>query len=134
MYQKIRSKLLFFIPTLILCFFFTACSGGQEKGGNDAIAGIWEMTQITAGNSQVSADDYMKSADVTRVPTLTFESNGNVTLEVDGDSGSGTWLEKGGQYTVTYKSGEEEVTKQVEMDNGTLTMEQDGYTLTYERK
>lgn len=134
MYHKLRSKRIVIIPALILCFLFTSCDSGQEKGGNGAIAGTWEMTRIAAGNEEISAADYMKSADVKQVPVLCFESDGKVTLDVEGVSGSGTWLEQNGQYTITYTSGGKDVTKQISFDNDTLVMEQNGYTLTYERK
>ncbi|MCE2603872.1 lipocalin family protein, partial [Pseudomonas aeruginosa] len=72
--------------------------------------------------------------DVDKVPVLTFEDDGKVTLDVNGDSGTGTWSEEGGAYSITYKSGDDDVTKSVELDGSTLKMEQNGYALTYEKK
>ena len=135
MHYKRDSKVFAFILILIMGLLFVSCSPGREKGGSTAIVGTWEMVQITAGSSQVNAEDYMKSANVNQVPVLSFEEDGTVTLKTDSSSGSGTWLEQNGQYTITYQSSDrEDVTKKVDLSNDTLTMEQNGYILTYERK
>ena len=67
------------------------------------------------------------------MPVLKFETDGSVTLDVDGASGTGTWSEKNGNYSITYKTDGEEHTQSVDMDGSTLTMRQNGYTLTYTR-
>ena len=136
MYQTARTKHhLFFISVLmLLCLFLASCGSDQKTGGNNAIAGTWEMTEISSGTSQMSAEDYMKSADVEKVPVLKFETDGSVTLDVNGDSGTGTWAEENGNYSITYKTDSEEHTQSVDMDGSMLTIKQNGYTLTYERQ
>lgn len=135
MCHKKKYSFLSFFLVLILCLMFTAC-GGQENsaGDSDAIVGTWEMTEITAGSSQVSAAEYMKAANVSKVPVLTFEGSGKVTLELDGDSGSGTWSNENGAYSISYGSGEDETVKALDVNGSRLVMEQDGYTLTYEKR
>ena len=132
MYPTKRSRRFAFLSVFILCLSLTAC-GGETAGAGDPIVGTWEMTEITAGNRQVNAQEYKAAADVSRVPVLTFEENGEVILDMDGESGSGKWSEEGGQYSITYKRGDEEQNAALEMEEGLLIMEQDGYILTYKK-
>lgn len=132
-YRK-KQILLTAVMTALLCALLAACGSEQNVGGNTAIAGTWEMTDISTGVKQMSAEDYKKSAGVSKAPVLVFEKDGAVTLEVDGDSGSGTWTEENGNYSITYRTEGEDHTQAVEMDGSKLTMEQNGYTLTYERQ
>ena len=64
MYQTARTKHhLFFISVLmLLCLFLASCGSDQKTGGNNAIAGTWEMTEISSGTSQMSAEDSVKVA------------------------------------------------------------------------
>ena len=134
MYQM-KKNIPALILAMVLCIGLAACGAGdQKKGGNTAIVGTWELSEIAAGSSKMGAEDYMKSADVDKVPVLTFEDDGKVTLDVNGASGTGTWAAEGGAYSITYKSGDDDVTKSVELDGSTLKMEQNGYALTYEKK
>ncbi|MCQ4635855.1 lipocalin family protein [Anaerovorax odorimutans] len=134
MYQM-RNKAIALILAMVLCVGLSACGqGSQKKGGDTAIVGTWELSEIGTGSSKMSADDYMKSAEVSKVPALTFEDDGTVTLDVDGNSGTGTWLEESGSYSITYKSGDEEVKKDLELTDSSLKMEQDGFALTYRKK
>lgn len=136
MCKRIQKKLLAVVfATAIAGFGLTACGGSdQNSGADNGIVGTWEMTEIAAGTEQVSAEDYMQSADVNQVPVLTFEGDGSVSLTVDGDSGKGTWSEENGTYSITYQTNGDEVTEPLETDGSTLTMEQDGYTLTYQKR
>ncbi len=134
MKRKIRNRMSCFCVLVLGCLLLAACGSEQQTGGNNAIAGTWEMTEISTGASQMSAEDYRKSADVQKVPVLGFETDGSVTLEVDGHSGSGTWTEKNGSYSLTYRRDGEEQTQSIDMKDSVLTMEQDGYTLTYQRQ
>lgn len=132
MYPTKRVRRFAFLSVFFLCLSLTAC-GGSQAGAGDPIVGTWEMTEIAAGNKQVTSQEYKKAADVSRVPVLTFEENGEVSLDMDGESGSGTWTSEGGQYSITYKRGDEETNVALEMEEGMLIMEQDGYILTYEK-
>lgn len=133
--NHMKKNALALIVAIVLCIGLAACgTDDQKKGGNTAIVGTWQLTEIAAGSSKISAEDYLKSANVDKGPVLTFEDSGKVTLDVDGDSGSGTWTEEGGAYSITYQSGDQEVTEAVAMNGSTLKMEQNGYTLTYEKK
>lgn len=134
MYPMIRRRLLAFLSVFILCFSFAACGSSDQAGEGDPIVGTWEMSEITAGNRQVGAQEYKEAADISRNPVLVFEANGTVTLDMDGESGAGTWSQEGGRYSVTYKRGDEETSTELDMEGELLIMEQDGYTLTYERQ
>ena len=134
MYAK-KHKLLAIVFVLSLCFGLAACgSGGEKTGGSSAVSGTWTMTEIARGSSQVSAQDYMKSAETDKVPTLTFENGGKVTLDANGNTGEGKWIEENGKYTITYKKGEDEMNKEVKLQDNKLIMEQNGYLLTYEKQ
>ena len=105
MYQM-KKNIPALILAMVLCIGLAACGAGdQKKGGNTAIVGTWELSEIAAGSSKMGAEDYMKSADVDKVPVLTFEDDGKVTLDVNGDSGTGTWAEEGGAYSITISQG-----------------------------
>ncbi len=133
--NRIKHKLLLLSFTFLLCAGLAACgSDSGNQGDGSAVAGTWKMTEITAGARQVDAEEYKEAAGVSNVPTLTFESGGKVTLDVDGKTGDGKWTESGGNYSITYKRGDQEVTERVEIDGSSLTMKQDGYTLTYEKR
>ena len=133
--DQIKHKLLFLMLTLLLCAGLAACSSDSaEQGSSSAILGVWEMTEITAGARQVDAQEYKEAAGVSRVPKLTFESDGKVTLDMNGKTGNGNWTESGGNYSITYKRGEDEVTEAVDIQGSNLTMKKDGYTLTYEKQ
>lgn len=134
MVQGRTCKMLGIISIFLLCFLFTACFGNNETGESNQIVGAWEMTEITAGNRQVSAEEYQKAASVSRPPVLTFEGSGEVTLDMDGESGTGTWTQEGTAYSITYKRKDGEKTVHLELNGIQLTMEQDGYTLTYEKR
>lgn len=134
MVQGRRYKVSGLISIFFLCFLFTACSDNNGAGQNSQIMGTWQMTEITAGNRQVSAEEYQKAASVTRPPVLTFEESGAVTLDMDGESGTGTWTQEGADYSITYKRGDKEKTVPLELNGSQLTMDQDGYTLTYEKR
>lgn len=138
MCKRIQKKLFVIVSTIVIgSFGLTACGGTEQDSGantNNGLVGTWEMTEIAAGTEQISAEDYMQSADVNQVPVLTFEEDGSVNLVVDGDSGKGTWVEENGTYSITYQANGNEVTEPLKTDGSTLTMEQDGYTLTYEKK
>ena len=133
MVQGRTYRLLGLISVFLLCFLFTAC-GDSQAGENDQIVGTWQMTEITAGNRQVSAEEYQRAASVNRPPVLTFEGSGKVTLDMDGVSGTGTWTQEGAGYSITYKRGDREKTVPLGLSGLQLTMEQDGYTLTYEKR
>ncbi len=127
--QKTTAILL---AALFVAFLLTGCNEPQE--GYEAIAGTWEMTEITAGARQVAADEYKKAASASSVPTLTFEETGRVTLDMDGDTGTGSWVQDGIYYALTYVRDGEETTQAIQLDDDTLVMEQDGYVLTYEKR
>lgn len=133
MYPTIMRRLLALISVFILCFSFTACGSDGQAAADDPIVGTWEMAEITAGNRQVDAQEYRKAADVSRAPALTFEADGTVTLDMDGESGVGTWTQEGGRYTITYRRGDRETSTGLNLTEGLLIMEQDGYTLTYQK-
>lgn len=133
MVQGRMYKMLGLISVFLLCFVFTAC-GNQQAGENNQIVGTWKMTEITAGNRQVSAEEYQKAASVSSPPVLTFETSGEVTLDMDGESGTGTWTQEGAGYSITYKRGDKEKKVPLDLNGIQLTMDQDGYTLTYEKR
>lgn len=131
---KLKNPILAAALIVTLCLALAACGSNEKKGGDTAIAGTWEMTKIASGSSTLNAEDYLKSANAKQTPVLTFEEDGQVSLDIDGNSGTGTWLEEGGAYKITYTSGEDEVTKDLEVEGDTLKLEQQGYTMTFQKK
>ena len=133
--NRIRNSIFALTLVMILCIGLASCgSGDQKKSGSSAVAGTWQMTSIEKGGKKTSAENYLKSANASKVPTLTFEDNGSVTLDVDGDTGTGTWENANGQYTLTYKSDGEDVVKEIVLEGDQLSLEQNGFRLTYEKK
>lgn len=127
-----KRKAAIFLSAAFCGFLLAGCGGPLE--GSETVAGRWEMTEITAGARQVAADEYKKAAGVSRVPILTFEENGDVTLDMDGDTGTGSWEQDGLYYCIKYTRDGEENTQAIRMEDGAMVMEQDGYTLTYEKR
>lgn len=135
MYYRSRPVKYFSVLLGLFCLILmVSCSSGNKTGGDNAIAGTWEMESIAVGASQVSAAEYLKSAHTKKVPVLIFEENGTVTLEIEGASGTGTWTEENGHYSIVYGTGEDTVTKDIQYNDTSLTLEQNGYILTYTRK
>lgn len=132
MKEKRKRKVAIFLSAAFFSFLLAGCGGPQE--GSETVAGRWEMTEITAGARQVAADEYKKAAGVSRVPILTFEENGEVTLDMDGETGTGSWEQDGLYYCIKYTRDGEEGTQAIKMEDGAMVMEQDGYTLTYEKR
>ncbi|MCI9596300.1 MAG: hypothetical protein HFE75_03180 [Firmicutes bacterium] len=126
-----KQKAAILLAAEFLSLLLAGCGGPKE--GSETVAGHWEMTEISAGARQVAADEYKKAAGVSQVPALTFEETGEVTLDVDGDTGTGTWEQDGLYYYIKYTRDGEENTQAIKMEDGTMVIEQDGYTLTYEK-
>ncbi len=127
-----KQKTAILLSALFFSFLLAGCNEPQE--GYEAVAGTWEMTEITAGARQVAADEYKKAASASNVPTLTFDETGTVTLDMDGNTGTGSWIQDGLYYAITYTRDGEESTQAIQLDGNRLVMEQDGYVLTYERR
>lgn len=128
----IRRKTVILLSAALFSFLLAGCGGPKE--GSETVAGRWEMTEITAGAGQVAADEYKKAAGVNQVPILTFEENGEVTLDMDGETGTGTWGQEGLYYYIKYTRDGKEATETIRLEDGAMVMEQDGYTLTYEKR
>lgn len=131
MKQNTKQKAAILLVGAFFSLLLAGCGGPKE--GSETVAGRWEMTEITAGARQVPADEYKKAAGVSQVPTLTFEETGEVTLDMDGDTGTGTWGQDGLYYYIKYTRAGEENTQTIKMEDGAMVIEQDGYVLTYEK-
>lgn len=92
-------KFMMLLMAVMLTFSLTACGGGGGGGGgeeasDDPCVGTWisvagSMMGMTLTGDDISGFEFV------------LESNGDATLNVDGDSGKGDWSSDGSNVTIT---------------------------------
>lgn len=127
MMKKTKTICCFLLMAIVVC----TITGCNHSNSEDPILGVWKMKKILVDGKNMSTEEYMKSAQLKSVPTLTFETDGKVTLDTGKASGSAKWKCENGAYSIIDKSGDEPVIIEIKVKDEQLSLTQDGYNLTY---
>ncbi|MCQ4635856.1 lipocalin family protein [Anaerovorax odorimutans] len=125
--KQARKILSVISVAILLCIAFTACGDSSD----DPVVGTWEMTSVSAMGQEMSAADFLKAANYTETPVITFNGDNTVDVDMLGNKGSGKWELKDGKYHVTDNS---DVSLEFTLEDNKLSTEQSGGKLVFEKK
>lgn len=118
------------MTTVFFCILFTACG---NSAGDDPVAGTWELTKVSAAGKDMTAAEFINATNSTdlQIPTLIF--NGDNTVEVDmlGSKGTGKWEVKDGMYHISDGSS---MSLDFKLEDEVLSVEYMGAALEFSKK
>lgn len=107
-----KNKIFALLTAIMMCFAFAGCGGadsdkeaaGPEKAAPTSIIGDWECVDVemTDNGETISKKDLEKmlGMKVKKMMNITAYGDGTAEMTIMGDSGSVTWTEADGTYTI----------------------------------
>ncbi len=129
--MKRNGKIVSLILALLLvCASLAACG---EDASDDPVVGTWELTKVSALGQEMSAKEFLKSANYEDkgTPAITFNGDYSVKVDMLGTKGEGKWELKDNKYHVTDDTSS---TLDFTLENEILSIEQSGATLEFEKQ
>lgn len=126
--MKQAKKALSIISILVLlCVALTACGDSSD----DPVVGSWELSSVSVMDQERTAADFLKAANYSEIPVITFRGDNTVAVDIFGNKGSGKWRLKDNKYQVTDQSN---ASLDFTLKDNRLSVEQGGATLVFEKK
>lgn len=117
-------KVLTLMMALLVAVTLSACSGGS------GISGTYELKEITASGVTVTPDDELwKTATNGQDAIITLEDDNNCTVDIFGQSGSGTYEVNGSTVTITIEGDPQDFT----LKDDQLIAEISGTSMVFEK-
>lgn len=117
-------KLMTLMMTLLVAITLSACSGGS------GISGTYELKEITASGVTVTPEhELWKTVTNNQDAIITLEDDENCTVDIFGQSGSGTYEVDGSTVTITIEGDPQEFT----LKDNQLIAEINGTSMVFEK-
>lgn len=116
---------------LLICASFAAC--GDSNASDDPVVGTWELNQISVMGQEVSVADFLKMTDYDGddIPTVIFNDDHTVSVDVLGSKGEGKWELQDGKYHITDDTS---TSLDFTLEEDVLSVEQSGATLEFTKQ